>query len=194
MELKNVYFSYENEPVIEGLSLTLSGGRRIAVMGGSGKGKTTLLRLMLGLIAPDSGEVIMDAGERPSVVFQEDRLLSWFTAERNVEEVRREGSPSARELLRDMELEEAAGKLPKELSGGMQRRVAIARALAFRGDPLLLDEPFKGLDETLKAKVASYVACCAKGKTVIFITHDISELDFFENCQLLELGQNPQTE
>ena len=187
MELKNVYFSYENEPVINGFSLKLEGGRRVAVMGGSGKGKTTLLRLMLGLIAPDSGEVIMDAGERPSVVFQEDRLLPWFTAERNVEEVRREGSPEARELLRDMELEEAANKLPKELSGGMQRRVAIARALAFRGDPLLLDEPFKGLDPDLRERVAGVILKRAGNASILLVTHDEREAELLRCEELIRL-------
>lgn len=177
MELKNVYFSYENEPILKGISFELSEGKRVAVMGSSGKGKTTLMKLMLGMLKPESGEIVLRGGERPSVVFQEDRLLPWFTAERNIAEVRREGAPTAEELLRDMELTDAAKKLPKELSGGMQRRVAIARALAFGGDPLLLDEPFKGLDPEMRERIAKKIIERSNGASILLITHDEREAE-----------------
>ena len=188
MEIRNVSFSYGDKPVIENLSLSLSGGRRVCVMGESGRGKTTLLKLILGLIAPQSGEIVLEDGERPSVVFQEDRLLPWFTVERNVSEVMSGGTADqAMELIRDMELEDSAGKLPKELSGGMQRRVAIARALAFGGSPLLLDEPFKGLDTELRERVAGRILERSRGASILLVSHDDKEAELLQCDEIIRL-------
>lgn len=189
MELKNVSFAYDDKPVIEDLSLDLSGGRRICVMGESGRGKTTLLKLMLGLIKPQKGEIVFAPGEKPSVVFQEDRLMPWFSAERNVREVMPAGSgpEKAAELLRDMELSESASKLPKELSGGMQRRVAIARALAYGGDPLLLDEPFKGLDAELRGRIAEKILLRSDGASILLISHDPHEAELLKCDETIRL-------
>lgn len=186
MEVKNVSFSYGDEPVFTDLSLSLSGGRRVAVMGESGRGKTTLLRLLLGLIEPSSGTVERAPGERPSVVFQEDRLLPWFTALKNVEEVT-DDRELAKKLLEDMELRDSMYKLPKELSGGMQRRTAIARALAFRGDPLLLDEPFKGLDPELRERIAGKILEYSGGASLLLITHDEVEAALLKCDEVIRL-------
>ena len=174
MEMRSVSFSYGDKLILDRLSLNLSGGKRICVMGESGRGKTTLLRLLLGLIKPQEGEIIRGENERPAVVFQEDRLLPWFTAKRNIEEVwsAESGAPSPAELIEAMELSGSEGKYPKELSGGMQRRAAIARALAFGGDPILLDEPFKGLDPDMRERIAAAVNRYSKGASILLITHD----------------------
>lgn len=189
MEIKNVSFSYGDKPVIENLSFSLSDGRRVAVMGESGRGKTTLLRLLAGFIEPTSGSILREEGEVPSVVFQEDRLLPWFTAVRNVSEVAagKGGRAYAEELLREMELGDALDKLPKELSGGMQRRVAIARALAFGGSPLLLDEPFKGLDPELKERVAEKILKRAGKVPILLITHDEHEAELMKCGEMIRL-------
>ena len=179
MEVKNLTFNYGEKRMIEKLSFSLSSGRHIAVMGVSGRGKTTLLRLLLGLIEPQEGEIVHDEGERPAVVFQEDRLLPWSTALKNVELVSK-SREEAISLLRDMELGEAADKLPKELSGGMQRRVAIARALAYHGDPLLLDEPFKGLDPDMRERIAERILERAEGAPILLITHDENEAELLK--------------
>ena len=189
MEVKNVSFSYGEKDVIKNLSFSLSNGRHIAVMGESGRGKTTLMRLLLGLIEPTEGEILRGVGERPSVVFQEDRLLPWFTAERNVSEVwdRANCPASPSELLDEMELSDAKGTLPKELSGGMQRRVAIARALAYGGDPLLLDEPFKGLDTELRERIAKRVLERAGNASILLVTHDEREAELMECDEIFRL-------
>lgn len=186
MEIKNVSFSYGDKPVIENLSVSLSGGRRVAVMGESGRGKTTLLKLILGLIEPSSGVIERDPSEKPAVVFQEDRLLPWFSARKNVAYSAAPGV-SAEELLADMELADSMDKLPKELSGGMQRRAAIARALAFSGDPLLLDEPFKGLDPDMRERVAKKILLHAKNASILLITHDEHEAELLNCDEIIRL-------
>ncbi len=176
MEIENVSFEYEcGKPIISNFSLCLPLGARVALMGESGRGKTTLVRLMLGLIRPTEGKIEYDEGEKLSVVFQEDRLLPWVNALQNVAVVSNVDAAAA--ALDEMELAGAANMLPGELSGGMQRRVAIARALAFGGNVLLLDEPFKGLDDELKRRVASVIDSYAvkNGASIVLVTHDAND-------------------
>lgn len=186
MEVKNVSFSYGDRQILNGLSLSLSGGRRVAVMGESGRGKTTLLKLLLGLIEPSSGTVERDPSEKPAVVFQEDRLLPWFSAGKNVA-LSAAKDVSVKELFDDMELSDSMDKLPKELSGGMQRRTAIARAIAFSGDPLLLDEPFKGLDPDMRERIAKKILSRAKNASILLITHDEHEAELLECDEIIRL-------
>lgn len=192
VRLKNICFSYKSfetgthEPKLEcvfgDFSMELREGEALAVMGESGSGKTTLVKLLLGLIEPDSGAIEGIAGKRISVVFQEDRLLPWYSAKENIALVmgdndKKERDKNALELLSEMELTEAADKPIRELSGGMQRRVSIARALAFGGDMLILDEPLKGLDAELKKRIAARVK--AHFNTILLITHDEDEAALF---------------
>lgn len=193
VKLDSVSFSYDKSSsdkasadaareVLKNLSLEISEGETIAVMGASGSGKTTLIKLLLGLIQPDSGTVEGLENKRVSVVFQEDRLLPWYSAKENVALVFSGSSKSEREraaleLLAELELD-AADKPIRELSGGMRRRVAIARALAYGGDLLLLDEPLKGLDAALKARVAQSIK--RRFSTILLITHDEEEVALFE--------------
>ncbi len=152
--LTNVTAGYPGKRVLDQFSLELPDRGAVALMAPSGYGKTTLLRVLAGLIRPESGEITGLEGKKIAILFQEDRLLPWLTAEKNVEIV--SSLDSARYWLRQMEIEDG-GQYPKELSGGMQRRVALARAMAFGGDVLLLDEPFKGLDEALRVRVAGRI-------------------------------------
>ena len=192
ISVENVSFSYRNsetgekEPaVIRVPDLDIREGETVAVMGESGSGKTTLAKLLLGLEKPDSGEITGLEGLRISVVFQEDRLLPWYSALDNVRAVLAKGKSSreeAQELLTEMELAEAANKPIRELSGGMQRRVAIARALAFGGDLLILDEPLKGLDEELKKRIVPRIK--KRFSTILLITHSEDEAALF-GCEKL---------
>ena len=191
VKLTNICFSYKNfsgakepefETVFDDFSMEINEGESIAVMGESGSGKTTLVKLLLGLIKPDSGSIEGLDDRRISVVFQEDRLLPWYSAKENTELVlgginKSERHKKALELLEKTELEPAADKPIRELSGGMQRRVSIARALAFGGDMIILDEPLKGLDPELKARIAAVIK--AHFKTLLLITHDEDEARLF---------------
>lgn len=186
LKLTGISHSFGENAVLRDVSLTLSPGQRVALMGPSGRGKTTLLRVILGLLRPDAGTV-ENTFSRTAAVFQEPRLLPWRTALENVNLVlgdRRQTLPQAREQLRRMGLEDAGDKYPRELSGGMQQRVALARALALEGELLILDEPFKALDETLRRQVMEEV-----GKTqaaILLVTHDETEAESL-GCEIVKL-------
>ena len=192
ISVKNISFAYKNsvtgekeKPVFGGFSLDIPESSAVCVMGVSGSGKTTLTKLLLGLEQPDSGEITGLDGKRVSVVFQEDRLLPWYSARKNVAAVLPRGAESAAltdELLEDAELTEAADKPIRELSGGMQRRVSIARALAFGGDLIILDEPLKGLDEELKRRIVPRIK--KRFKTILLITHSEDEAKLF-GCETI---------
>ena len=186
LELTNISHSYDDLKILENFSLTLAPGQRIALMGPSGCGKTTVLKIALGLLSPTGGTV-QSGFRRSAAVFQESRLLPWRTAMENVALVlgdRKDAFPRAMAALEQMELGEAAGKYPRELSGGMQQRVAIARALATDPDLLILDEPFKGLDEALRERILETVA--RTGAAVLLVTHDEREAKAL-GCQILRL-------
>jgi len=154
IKLESVSAGYPGKEVLHRIHLTLPEKGAAAIMAPSGYGKTTLLRVLAGLITPSSGKVSGLQEKKVSFLFQEDRLLPWLTAEKNVEIV--SNAEKAREWLKKMEISEIH-QYPREMSGGMQRRVALARAMAFGGDLLLLDEPFKGLDEALRERIASRI-------------------------------------
>lgn len=183
ISVNDISFSYGEKSVISHLSFKLDEGESIAVMGASGSGKTTLARLLLGLEKPTAGTITGLENLRVSAVFQEDRLLEWYTSLDNVAlaaagATKRERDERAFELLTMLELADAAKKPIRELSGGMQRRVAIARALARGGGLIILDEPLKGLDAALKKRVAEIIR--AAFKTILLITHDEEEVSMFE--------------
>ena len=186
LKLRNISLRYGDHTVLENFSLTLNPGQRIAVMGPSGCGKTTMLRIILDLLKPTSGEV-ENTFRIPAAVFQEPRLLPWRTALENVNLVlgdKKETLPKAEKALARMGLSDAQSKYPRELSGGMQQRVAIARAMAVDGDLLILDEPFKGLDESLRDQVMTQVADTKAA--LILVTHDRKEAESL-GCEIITL-------
>jgi NitT/TauT family transport system ATP-binding protein len=178
--------------IIENLSLGVRPGEFLCIVGASGCGKTTALRLAAGLYQPTSGRVNFDGQpmreprREIAIVFQDygKALLPWRTAAGNVSlALEAGGMPSAErparieELLHTVGLPGHAGKYPSEMSGGMQQRLQIARCLAQEPKTLLMDEPFGALDamtrQGLQDEVLSLVA--ASGATVIFVTHDLDE-------------------
>lgn len=168
MILKNINKAFNGKKILNNISLEIPDSGIFGVFGPSGGGKTTLLRIICGLDKPDSGEII--GAKKFSVVFQEDRLMPTMTALENVAAVSDE--KTALEWLEKVGLSESLHKKSAELSGGMSRRVAIARALAFDADGLILDEPFKGLEEELKGKMAELISEYAQKRPVILVTHD----------------------
>lgn len=167
--------SYGEHIVFRNLSAEIPFNGVTVLRGASGAGKTTLFRLLLGLEAPDSGEIRGMQGKKPSVVFQEDRLLPWASALDNVALVSNVGR--AAEALTRLGLGDSLTQRPGELSGGMKRRVAIARALAYGGDMLFLDEPFTGLDDANKRVVSE--ALKNERLPILVITHDDAEAELF---------------
>ena len=177
LELKDISARYDGKSVLSGCGLSLGDGERLALMGPSGCGKTTLLRVALSLLPPDTGSVSGDPC-RTAAVFQEPRLLPWRTAAENVNVVLSDGPetmPEALSMLERVELSDAVEKYPAELSGGMQQRVSIARALAFRPDLLVLDEPFRGLDEALRGRIISHLSASLPSASLLLATHSEEE-------------------
>ena len=159
---------------VRGLTARLPKRGVAAVSGRSGAGKSTLIRVLAGLLSPVSGDI--DQGFislKKAVVFQEDRLLPWLTAEENVAIAREGGTGEARRLLVAAGLSGFLSAYPDELSGGMKRRVALARAMHYGGDALILDEPFKGLDAPLRERVCKAVS--GVFPLTVIATHDMDE-------------------
>ena len=172
--LRDLCKAYGANRVLDRLNFSFPGGRISCVQGPSGCGKNTLLRLISGLEAPDSGEVRGAEGKKISAVFQENRLLENLTVEKNILLTARPGfhRADAHKLLDDLGLADAAQRPTSALSGGMQRRVAVARALAADYELMLLDEPLTGLDGELRLRVLMRIQADLKGRTAIWITHD----------------------
>jgi NitT/TauT family transport system ATP-binding protein len=177
-------------PVLRKVSFDVSEGEVVSLVGESGCGKTTLLRIIQGLVRLDSGSVlvggapIVAAGRDRGFVFQQASLLPWRSARQNVEfGLELQGMPKpqraqrATELLELVGLAHAARQYPHQLSGGMQQRVGLARALAIDPAILLMDEPFSALDaqtrEVLQAELLRIHEKTAK--TTLFVTHDLDE-------------------
>ena len=167
--LKNVDFSYGGKAVLKNFELTVENGEAICLCGPSGCGKSTVLKLIAGLIAPKHGKITADG--KVSMVFQEDRLIPRLNIKENIAAV-----ADGENYLEALGLNEAAEKLPKELSGGMARRAAIARALAFGGDILLLDEPFNGIDSENKKKAAELILNRFNGKSILLVSHNDEDI------------------
>ena len=155
--LSHLNKAFDGKPVLRDFSAVFPAGKMTAVMGQSGIGKTTLLRILLGLEKKDSGSITGTEGVRFSVVFQEDRLLEALTPVGNI-----------------------------RLTAPRCLESEILRALLSDGEVLLLDEPFKGLDEETKGRVMDYTRRLAAGKTVILVTHDEREAKAM-GAQILKL-------
>ena len=188
MEIKNLCKAYGDLPVLENVSFTAGVGVT-ALWGPSGVGKTTLLRILLGLEKPDSGE-LMGTAVRWSAVFQEDRLLPWRSVLDNVRLAADSVSPQrAAALLQKLGLGDELHTRPAALSGGMKRRVAIARALAAEADLLVLDEPFTGLDNDWAAAVAQVIRQEHGDRPFVMVSHDPAEAALM-GTKLCEWTQN----
>lgn len=190
IELDRVSFSYGEKRVLSSLSLRLPERGQVAILGPSGCGKTTLLRLMAGLETPDSG--IIRRPERIACCFQEDRLLPWYTARENValalprtaRQDKARADRLAQSWLERVGLGAEGSAYPEALSGGMKRRVALARALAYDAPVLLLDEPFRALDEQTHSEMLRLVRSLAQGRLLVLVTHDERDAEGMEAVQL----------
>lgn len=167
--------SYNGKVIVDNFSFRFKAGEHYVLTGASGSGKTTLLHLLLGLVKPDSGRLISN-GLRFSAVFQEDRLLEQMTATANVALAGFASHAEIENMLLRLGIDRQSFPLPvSAYSGGMKRRVALCRALMAEYDVLLLDEPYKGLDDATRKAVMQIVAESTVGKTVLLVTHDRQE-------------------
>jgi iron(III) transport system ATP-binding protein len=198
LEIRGLTKSFGTTPVLRGLDLDVPSGAMAAVLGASGCGKTTLLRIVAGFEDPDAGTVrigdrtvasgrsaVAPERRRVSIVPQEGALFPHLDVAGNVAfglprrgaDARRRRDHRVRELLALVGLEGAGARMPSQLSGGQQQRVALARALAPSPDVVLLDEPFSALDAALRAALRQDVraALHAAGATGVLVTHDQEE-------------------
>ena len=173
MKIQHLCKSFDGKMVLDHVSLTLESGGTACLMAPSGRGKTTLLRCIAGLEAPDSGQ-ITDLPERIAYVFQEDRLCDGFSAVDNIRLVTGKalGEGEIRRHLEELGLAGSLDQPVRELSGGMRRRVVISRAVCFGADLLLLDEPFKGLDDEARQQTADYILRHREAAAILCVTHD----------------------
>ncbi len=177
IKLDNVTKRFGEQTVLENFSLDIENGERVAVMGRSGAGKTTIINLILGLIKPNSGRVDIKS-DSFGVVFQENRLMDALSARANVRVAVQRDIPKAEldEVFDRLKLtDEITSKPVKELSGGEKRRVAIARALLTDSDIFIFDEPLKGIDTVTLESVLELIKEKTAGKTFLLITHSEDE-------------------
>ena len=177
IRLKGISLAFNGATVLEDVNLEITQGEFIALIGPSGGGKSTLLRVIAGLLRADKGTV--EVAEQPAVVFQDYRLLPWRTAEGNValpQELKGSGR-HPQQALKQVGMLAYAERYPDELSGGMKARVAIARALAQETEVVLLDEPFAALDALTRERFNLELKRLQgkENKTVLFVTHSIRE-------------------
>ncbi|PXX96329.1 ABC transporter ATP-binding protein [Halomonas sp. LBP4] len=189
LSAREVSLGFGYTPVLAGVDLTLYPREFIAVVGASGVGKSTLLRALTGLLPPQSGEVVIPAGNAEdtrawSMVFQAPRLFPWRRVRANVELgleglalSRAERRQRALEPLALVGLDAYADRWPHTLSGGQQQRVGIARALAVRPRVLFMDEPFSALDAITRRRLQQELIALRRRTeaAIVFVTHDIEE-------------------
>lgn len=189
----NITKRYGSLTVLDGFTKRFPAGKTTAVMGVSGCGKTTLLGILTGLQKPDGGEIGGTGGVRFSAVFQEDRLCENLTAAANIRLVT--GSSHSKEEIENalaaVGLADCADKPVRELSGGMKRRTAIVRALLADYSVVVLDEPFKGLDDDTRTQVVSWCRQMLCNKTAVLVTHDRRDCDELSAEEIIELRQHP---
>lgn len=212
VKIKNLSFAYpdSDELILKDINMEVEAGEFVCLLGQSGCGKSTFLRLLAGLEKPTEGEItvsdkkIEGASLERGVVFQDYGLFPWMTAGENImlaltqkfkKQDKKELKKIALKNMADVGLnEDVFNKLPKELSGGMKQRCAIARSFSIDPPVLLMDEPFGALDAVTRAKLQDMVlglwAKHEPKKTVFFVTHDVDEA-LLLSSRIFVFGQRP---
>ena len=168
LQIKNISKAFDDLEVLKNFNAVYQLGETHCFTSPSGSGKTTLFRILCGLEQADSGKV--EPVCEYSVMFQEDRLCEAYSAIRNIEMVLGDREKAREALLQLLEAD-ALDKPCSQLSGGMKRRVALVRAMEAKGDCVILDEPFTGMDAETRAKAEQYIAERQQGRIVLVATH-----------------------
>ena len=199
LQVSDLALGYGEEPVIEGVSLEVPGGKFVSLVGPSGSGKTSILRAITGLLTPHSGHVDLTDGQHSvGFLFQDDALLPWRSVRENVALGLRIRKVSKATALSDADgwlnrlgLEGFGRRFPHELSGGQRKRVAIAQVLALKPKLLLMDEPFAALDAIVRTRITQELLNWVEREhlSVLLVTHDLEEaLTVSDTVYLLSPG------
>ena len=186
--LKDITKSYGEKTILQGFSQTFEDGTRYAILAPSGRGKTTLLRLILGLETPEAGTVT-GVPERKAAVFQEDRLCRNLTVMGNLRMAlgRNISQDAIAEVLSQLGILDAVNLPASQLSGGMARRVALARAILAQPELLVLDEPFTGLDEAAVRRCVDAILSHCPDATLLLVTHRPEDAEMLGIAKTLAL-------
>lgn len=214
IEFKDVHLAFDDKVILDGISFIVKQGETKIVLGGSGGGKSTIIKLILGLLQPDAGQILIDGEDvtqfdeaqlmevrkKIGMVFQEGALFDSLSVydnvayrlhEQHIEET--EVEHEVRRMLRFVGLEDAIDKMPIELSGGMRRRVGIARALIGSPQIILFDEPTAGLDPPTARTICELAIKLRDLEDVssIFVTHEMNNLEYLssEYATINETGE-----
>ncbi len=199
LNISGLTLSYEAEPVLKEVSLTVKTGQFVSLVGPSGSGKSSILRAVMGLHTPESGDLNLMVGRQDiGFLFQDDALLPWRTARDNVAlglRIRgasvRQARQAAETWLLQLGLVGLGERYPHELSGGQRKRVALAQVLALKPRLLLMDEPFASLDAIVRHRVTQDLLQWVEQEqlTVLLVTHDLEEaLSLSDEVCLLSQG------
>ena len=207
-DLSNISFSYDSKPILQDISLKIQSGERIGIVGESGCGKSTFLKILAGLLPPSSGEVSIlgdsipaDIRKHVSIVMQSAMLLP-MTIYENITLGHDYSEDSVRKVLEQVNLLDWVDSLPDgihtylgdradELSGGQAQRLAIARAMCKDAPLLLLDEPTASLDASTAVSVMASLDACTKGQsiTIVHVTHQVEYLKGYDRILRMEGGK-----
>ena len=184
----------ENIKVLDGIDLTIPANKITVILGRSGCGKTTLLRLVSGLETLDQGEILGANSKQTSYVFQEDRLMPWLNVKKNITfgiQNKEIDNSKIDEIIEMVGLKKFFSAYPRQLSGGMKQRVSIARAFAYNPDFILMDEPFSALDFFTREQLQKDLLRIHQTSkcSILFVTHSIDEaLILADQIIILEKG------
>lgn len=210
LSCQNVYKNFggsqkEAEEILAAVNLDIAHGDFVTILGQSGGGKSTLLKLLGGFITPSSGKVLFHGvplkkiTPKIGMVFQENTLYPWLTVEQNIGfgfkvrgKTKKQYASQVKEVIEEVELYQSRHLYPHQLSGGMKQRVSIARSIAVKADVLLLDEPFSALDIQLRRKLQSFLLSIwsKTGTTMVLVTHNIEEAILLGQ-KLIIIGDKP---
>lgn len=180
--IENLSKKYNDKIILNNFSNTFKDNSITFITGTSGVGKTTLIRILMGLEKADSGKITGISHKKISAVFQDDSLCENLSVLLNIKLVCENlGNLEIENALEVLDLKGCINKRVRELSGGMKRRIAILRALLYDFDLLIMDEPFKGLDMETKYKVMDFVIGRLENKSAIIITHDMDDIKYFRS-------------
>ena len=189
--IENLCKSYGSNKVLRDVNIKLEDGKIYCLMGMSGMGKTTLLRILMGHESYDSGSIKGIDTSHISSMFQEDRLIPYLSAIDNVRIVLRgkNNRDEIRNNLLSILPDDSLDMPVSSLSGGMKRRVALARALSYPGKLIILDEPFTGLDKNTKLNVIDYILKMRNNRTLLIATHGTDDANLL-GAEIIKLNKN----